>query len=125
MKDIKEIREIAKRVFNDNMAFYPINEKDLKNEHDAYLKIMESYKNLKPCKHLKANTQNAFKRVTKNLECAEIYCLECHGFIGYALRQIKKIPNQKPKITIVFFSNNPNSYDYRFDNDTTTPQKPQ
>jgi hypothetical protein len=117
VKSVKEIREIAKRVFNDSVK----DVEDLKNEHNQYLKVMEGYKNAKSnttkCKHLKAKTQDAFKPLDKNLakiksglECAEIFCLECNSFIGYALRQIKKIPNQKPKTTILFFANNPNSY---------------
>jgi hypothetical protein len=108
MKTNKEIREIAKRIFNDNYM-NGFSKKDLIHEHTQYLKI--DYKNTPlECKHLKGKTQDAFKAISENLECAEIYCLECNSFIGYVLRQIKKIPNQKPKKSLLLFANNPNCY---------------
>lgn len=86
---------------------------NLIEEHKQYLKVMEGYKNFESntkCQHRKARTQEAFKPINETLECAEIFCLECHGVIGYALRQIKTIPQQKPKTTIITFANNKNFY---------------
>lgn len=86
---------------------------NLIEEHKQYLKVMEGYKNFESnskCQHLRARTQEAFKPISETLESAEIFCLDCHGVIGYALRQIKAIPQQKPKTTIITFANNPNFY---------------
>jgi len=86
---------------------------NLIEEHKQYLKVMEGYKNFESnskCQHRKAKTQEAFKPISETLESAEIFCLECNAVIGYALRQIKAIPQQKPKTTIITFANNPNFY---------------
>ena len=72
-------------------------------EHTAYLKVMEGYRNLdEPCEHKKAKTITRFEPIIEtNLECAELECIECHSFVGLAYRRIKLFKVEKTTIKII------------------------
>ena len=85
---------------------------DLKEEHDAYLKVMDGYKTLEPCLHQKqTKTQTAFKPLEgSNLEIAEVICLECQQFIGFVYRKKKTIPQEKTTAKFIVYAKDKNSY---------------
>lgn len=86
----------------------------LREENTAYLKVMEGYKNFDnavKCRHRKAKTQTAFKQLEdSNLEIAEVYCLECQGFIGFVYRRIKTISEEKIIAKFLVYATDRNEY---------------
>jgi len=89
-------------------------DKDLRQEHEAYLKVMEGYKNFDKtvkCLHRKAKTQTAFKQLEdSNLEIAEVMCLECQQFIGFVYRKIKTVRQEKIIAKFLIYAVDKNEY---------------
>jgi hypothetical protein len=89
-------------------------DKDLRQEYDAYLKVMEGYKNFDKtvkCRHGKAKTQTAFKQLEdSNLEIAEVICLECQQFIGFVYRKIKTVRQEKIIAKFLIYAVDKNEY---------------
>jgi hypothetical protein len=89
-------------------------DKDLRQEYDAYLKVMEGYKNFDKtvkCLHRKAKTQTAFKQLEdSNLEIAEVICLECQQFIGFVYRKIKTVRQEKIIAKFLIYAVDKNEY---------------
>jgi hypothetical protein len=90
-------------------------DKDLRQEYEAYLKVMEGYRNLDKtvkCLHRKAKTQTAFKQLEdSNLEIAEVICLECQQFIGFVYRRIKIVRQEKIIAKFLIYSTDKNEYE--------------
>jgi len=89
-------------------------DKDLRQEHEAYLKVMEGYRNFDKtvkCLHRKAKTQTAFKQLEdSNLEIAEVMCLECQQFIGFVYRKIKTVRQEKIIAKFLVYAVDKNEY---------------
>jgi hypothetical protein len=89
-------------------------DKDLRQEHEAYLKVMEGYRNFDKtvkCLHRKAKTQTAFKQLEdSNLEIAEVMCLECQQFIGFVYRKIKIVRQEKIIAKFLVYAEDHNDY---------------
>lgn len=73
-------------------------------EHNAYLKVMEGYRNIdkNPCEHKKAQLKTTWITVPdSNLESCEVFCCECQTFIGLTYRKVQAIQQEASTVRFI------------------------